>query len=146
MKIGKYLQSWESSVSYLLLWICQICLQNIWNDIFQNIVSFFSRSPICKYFLKILLFCVTCWEKLKNFSCFFHFFEKFFWWKSQQVTFFLLFFYMKKELYVGEIKKNVIRKSDFFCKIYRHVRHSLILICTLMSSMGKIDQHFEKMI
>ena len=53
---------------------------------------------------------------------------------------------MKKELHVGEIKKNVIRKSDFFCKIYRHVRHSLILICTLMSSMGKIDQHFEKMI
>ena len=51
---------------------------------------------------------------------------------------------MKKELHVGEIKKNVIRKSDFFCKIYRHVRHSLILICTLMSSMGKIDQHFEK--
>ena len=113
---------------------------------FQNIVSFFSRSPICKYFLKILLFCVTCWENLENFSCFFHFFEKFFWWKSQQVTFFLLFFYMKKELHVGEIKKNVIRKSDFFCKIYRHVRHSLILICTLMSSMGKIDQHFEKMI
>ena len=53
---------------------------------------------------------------------------------------------MKKELHVGEIKKNVIRKSDFFCKIYRHVRHSLILICTLMSSMGKNDQHFEKMI
>ena len=45
-----------------------------------------------------------------------------------------------------KLKKNVIRKSDFFCKIYRHVRHSLILICTLMSSMGKIDQHFEKMI
>ena len=82
----------------------------------------------------------------KIFPTFFHFFEKFFWWKSQQVTFFLLFFYMKTELHVGEIKKNVIRKSDFFCKIYRHVRHSLILICTLMSSMGEIDQHFEKMI
>ena len=39
----------------------------------------------------------------------------------------------------------MIRKSDFFCKIYRHVRHTLILICTLMSSIGKIYQKFEKM-
>ena len=59
---------------------------------------------------------------------------------------FLALFYIKNELHVGETWKNVIRKSDFFCKIYRHVRHSLILICTLMSSMGENDQHFEKMI
>ena len=52
----------------------------------------------------------------------------------------------KKNKVTEKVIKNVIRKSDFFCKIYRHVRHSLILICTLMSSMGKIDQHFEKLI
>ena len=52
---------------------------------------------------------------------------------------------MKKELHVGETSKHVIRKSGFFCKIHRHVRHSMILICTLISSMEKIDQHFEKM-
>jgi len=52
---------------------------------------------------------------------------------------------MKKELHVGATLKIVIRKSDFFCKIHRHVRHSMILICTLISSMEKIDQHFEKM-
>ena len=52
---------------------------------------------------------------------------------------------MKKELHVGETWKNAIWKSDFFNKIYRHVRHSLILICTLMSSIEKIDQHFANM-
>ena len=39
----------------------------------------------------------------------------------------------------------MIRKSDFFfCKIHRHVRHNLILKCTLMSSIEKNHQHFEK--
>ena len=52
---------------------------------------------------------------------------------------------MKKELHVGETLKILIRKSDIFYKIRRHVRHSMILICTLISSMEKIDQHFEKM-
>ena len=32
----------------------------------------------------------------------------------------------------------------FFCKIHRHVRHNLILKCTLMSSIEKNHQHFEK--
>ena len=82
--------------------------------------------------------------KIWKIFLFFSFFREIFLMKIITGNLFLLFFYMKKELHVGEIKKNVIRKSDFFCKIYRHVRQSLILICTLMSSMGKIDQHFEK--
>ena len=125
--------------------------QSIWNEIFQNIVSFFSRSPICKYFLKMLIFCVIFVSHVGKiwqiFHVCFHFFGIFFWWKSQQITFFFCSFFTWKKNYMSvKLKKTSSEKVIFFCKIYRHVRHSLILICTLMSSMGKIDQHFEKMI
>ena len=81
--------------------------------------------------------------KFGTFFLFFSFFREIFLMKITTGNLFLLFFYMKKQLHVGEIIKKSSEKV-FFCKIYRHVRHSLILICTLMSSMGKIDQHFEK--
>ena len=47
MKIGDHLQWCKWSFSYLLWWIGSFCLQNTWNEIFQNITSFFSRFPMC---------------------------------------------------------------------------------------------------
>ena len=41
MKIGDHLQWCKWSFSYLLWWIGSFCLQNTWNEIFQNITSFF---------------------------------------------------------------------------------------------------------
>ena len=58
--------------------------------------------------------------------------------------FFLYFLHEKRITYRWNLKKRDPKKW-FFCKIYRHVRHTLILICTLMSSIGKIYQKFEKM-
>ena len=38
----------------------------------------------------------------------------------------------------------MIRKVFFVCKIYRHVRHSLILICALIKFIIKLEKIFRK--
>ena len=55
MKIGDHLQWCKWSFSCLLWWIGSFCLQNTWNEIFQNITSFFWRFPMCKIVQK------KCW-------------------------------------------------------------------------------------
>ena len=113
---------------------------------FKRLYHFSQDHPYVKISWKCWFFVSHVGKIWKIFLVFFHFFGKFFWWKSQQVTFFCSFFTWKKNYMSVKLKKQTSsEKVIFFCKIYRHVRHSLILICTLMSAMGKNDQHFEKM-